>query len=126
MTQNPSEQQQNVGQQKKTCEVCHQTFNSDRELQDHMQTAHSQRKQSGGRADQWTDGRSPRTRSAETGKDRLSLDRFGECLFGEHSVIFLDLPHFEQGTRGMEQSYHDHKYESSGECHEQRSRGRKS
>jgi len=48
MTQNPNEQQQNVGQQKKTCEVCHQTFNSDRELQDHMQTAHSQRKQSGG------------------------------------------------------------------------------
>ncbi len=62
MTQNPNdlkqndqkqnvgqnEQQQNVGQQKKTCEVCHQSFNSDRELQDHMQTAHSQRKQSGG------------------------------------------------------------------------------
>jgi hypothetical protein len=48
MTQNPNEQQQNVGQQKKTCEVCNQTFNSDRELQDHMQNAHSQRKQSGG------------------------------------------------------------------------------
>lgn len=48
MTQNPNEPQQNVGQQKKTCEVCHQSFNSDRELQDHMQNAHSQRKQSGG------------------------------------------------------------------------------
>jgi hypothetical protein len=48
MTQNPNEQKQNVGAQKKTCEVCHQTFNSDRELQDHMQNAHSQRKQSGG------------------------------------------------------------------------------
>ncbi len=48
MTQNPNEQKQNVGQQKSTCEVCHQAFNSDRELQDHMQNAHSQRKQSGG------------------------------------------------------------------------------
>jgi len=48
MTQNPNEQKQNVGQQKKSCEVCHQTFDSDRELQDHMQNAHSQRKQSGG------------------------------------------------------------------------------
>ncbi len=48
MTQNPNEQKQNIGEQKKTCEVCHQTFSSDRELQDHMQNAHSQRKQSGG------------------------------------------------------------------------------
>ena len=45
---NPNEQNQNTGAQKKNCEVCHQTFNSDRELQDHMQNAHSQRKQSGG------------------------------------------------------------------------------
>jgi len=55
MTQNPNdqknnEQQQNVGAQKKTCEVCHQNFNSDRELQDHMRNAHSQRKQSGGQS----------------------------------------------------------------------------
>ena len=59
MTQNPNDPKQNVGQndpqqnvgqqkQKKTCEVCHQAFSSDRELQDHMQNAHSQRKQSGG------------------------------------------------------------------------------
>jgi hypothetical protein len=51
MTQNPNEQKQNVGEQKKTCDVCHQTFNSDRELQDHMQNAHSQRKQSGGQTE---------------------------------------------------------------------------
>jgi hypothetical protein len=51
MTQNPNEQKQNVGEQKKTCYVCHQTFNSDRELQDHMQNAHSQRKQSGGQTE---------------------------------------------------------------------------
>jgi hypothetical protein len=55
MTQNPNEQKQNIGEQKKTCEVCHQTFNSDRELQEHMQNAHSQRKQSGGQ----TGDRSP-------------------------------------------------------------------
>jgi hypothetical protein len=49
MTQNPNDQkQQNVGEQKKTCEVCHQTFSSDRELQVHKQNAHAQRKQSGG------------------------------------------------------------------------------
>ena len=58
MTQNPNEQKQNVGEQKKTCEVCHQTFNSDRELQEHMQNAHSQRKQS----------------DSQTGSDRTSKD----------------------------------------------------
>jgi hypothetical protein len=50
MTQNPNEQKQNTGDQnqKKTCDVCHQSFNSDRELQEHKQTAHSQRKQNEG------------------------------------------------------------------------------
>jgi hypothetical protein len=33
--------------QKKTCSVCHQSFNSDQELQDHQRTAHSQQKQGG-------------------------------------------------------------------------------
>ncbi|HTS34754.1 MAG TPA: hypothetical protein VMH04_03720 [Candidatus Solibacter sp.] len=33
--------------QKKTCGVCHQSFNSDQELQDHQRNAHSQQKQSG-------------------------------------------------------------------------------
>jgi hypothetical protein len=46
MTQNPSEQKQNVGDQRKTCDLCHQSFNSDRELQEHQRNAHSQRKQS--------------------------------------------------------------------------------
>jgi hypothetical protein len=58
MTQNPNEQKQNIGEQKKTCEVCHQTFNSDRELQEHMQNAHLQRRQSEG----------------QTGSDRTSKD----------------------------------------------------
>jgi hypothetical protein len=46
MTQNPSDQKQNTNDQKQTCEVCHQSFNSDRELQEHQKNAHSQRKQS--------------------------------------------------------------------------------
>lgn len=46
MMQNPSEQNQNRSDQKKTCDVCHQSFHSDRELQDHQKNAHSQRKQS--------------------------------------------------------------------------------
>ena len=46
MTQNPSDLKQNPGQQKMTCDVCHQSFNSERELQEHKQNAHSQRKQS--------------------------------------------------------------------------------
>ena len=37
MTQNPTDQ--------KTCDVCHQRFNSDRELQEHQKNAHSQHKQ---------------------------------------------------------------------------------
>jgi hypothetical protein len=40
MTQNPNDQ--------KTCGVCHQTFNSAQELQEHQKTAHSQQKQGGG------------------------------------------------------------------------------
>lgn len=40
MTQNPNQQN--------TCEVCHQSFNSERELQDHQKNAHSQRKQGEG------------------------------------------------------------------------------
>jgi hypothetical protein len=31
----------------KTCNVCHQSFNSDRELQDHQKNAHSQQKPGG-------------------------------------------------------------------------------
>lgn len=58
MTQNPNEQRQNIGEHKSTCEVCHQTFNSDRELQQHMQNAHSQRKQNEG----------------QTGADRTARD----------------------------------------------------
>jgi adenosine deaminase len=38
MTPNPNDQ-------KLTCDVCHQSFNSERELQEHKQNAHSQRKQ---------------------------------------------------------------------------------
>jgi hypothetical protein len=37
-SQNPN-QNQNQGQ-KKSCEVCGQSFGSDRELQEHMKTAH--------------------------------------------------------------------------------------
>jgi hypothetical protein len=45
MTQNPNDQKQNTGNQKLTCDVCHQSFNSERELQEHQKNAHSQRKQ---------------------------------------------------------------------------------
>jgi hypothetical protein len=48
MTQNPSDQKtQNTNDQnqKMTCGVCHQSFNSERELQDHQKNAHAQRKQ---------------------------------------------------------------------------------
>jgi hypothetical protein len=38
MTSNPNDQ-------KVTCDVCHQSFSSERELQEHKQNAHSQRKQ---------------------------------------------------------------------------------
>jgi hypothetical protein len=40
MTQNPQSQS---GQ--KTCDVCGQSFNSDRELQEHQRNAHQQQKQ---------------------------------------------------------------------------------
>ena len=46
MTQNSRDLKQNPSQQKMTCDVCHQSFNSERELQEHKQNAHSQRKQS--------------------------------------------------------------------------------
>jgi hypothetical protein len=36
----------------RTCEVCNQSFNSDRELQEHQQNSHSQTKQSGSGRDQ--------------------------------------------------------------------------
>jgi len=39
MTQNPTDQ--------KMCTICHQRFDSDRELQDHQRTAHAQQKQGG-------------------------------------------------------------------------------
>lgn len=39
MTQNPNE--------KNVCGVCHQSFNSDQELQDHRRNAHSEQKQGG-------------------------------------------------------------------------------
>lgn len=39
MTQNPTD--------KTTCKVCHQTFNSEAELQEHQKKSHSQQKQSG-------------------------------------------------------------------------------
>jgi len=68
MTQNPNEQKQHIGEQKKTCEVCHQTFNSDHELQEHMQYAHSQRKQSEGQSG------SDRT-SKDAGKDYPGQDQ---------------------------------------------------
>jgi hypothetical protein len=39
MTQNPTD--------KKTCNVCQQSFNSELELQEHQKKAHSQQKQGG-------------------------------------------------------------------------------
>jgi len=39
MTQNPSDQ--------KMCNICHQRFNSEAELQEHQNTAHAQRMQGG-------------------------------------------------------------------------------
>lgn len=44
MTQNRMDQ--------RTCEVCNQSFNSDRELQEHQKNSHSQDKQSGVEQDQ--------------------------------------------------------------------------
>ena len=35
-----------------TCEVCNQSFNSDRELQEHQKNSHSQDQQSGSGRDQ--------------------------------------------------------------------------
>jgi hypothetical protein len=68
MTQTPSDQKtQNPNDQKKTCDICNQTFNSDRDLQEHKQTAHSQRKQSEGQTG------SERT-SKDTGKDYPDRD----------------------------------------------------
>jgi len=72
MTQNPGGQKQNIGEQKKTCEVCHQTFNSDRELQEHIQYAHSQRKQSEG---QYGSDRTSRDTDKDTGKDYPGQDQ---------------------------------------------------
>jgi hypothetical protein len=43
MTQNPQSQSGQSGQ--KTCEVCRQPFNSERELQEHQKNAHQQQKQ---------------------------------------------------------------------------------
>ena len=44
MTQNRMDQ--------KTCEVCNQSFNSDRDLQEHQKNSHSQGQQSGSGRDQ--------------------------------------------------------------------------
>lgn len=55
MTPNPNDQ-------KLTCDVCHQSFNSDRELQEHKQNAHSQRKQNESRPGS---ERSPKDRPAK-------------------------------------------------------------
>jgi hypothetical protein len=47
MTQNLSDQKtQNSGDQK-MCNICHQRFNSDAELQEHQKSAHAQQKRVG-------------------------------------------------------------------------------